>query len=66
MDMVSRKLKDGSCIDVACPLAVKSYTTRTWVGLIWLTKCAKHIHAHLNQELDGICVCSGFLWIWPW
>ena len=25
MDVVSRKLKNGSCIDVACPLAVKLY-----------------------------------------
>ena len=25
MDVVSRRLPDGSCIDVACPLAVKLY-----------------------------------------
>ena len=25
MDVVSRQLPDGSCIDVACPLAVKLY-----------------------------------------
>ena len=25
IDVVSRKMKDGSCIDVACPLSVKLY-----------------------------------------
>ena len=39
IDVVSRKLKDGSCIDVACPLAVKLYNQN--MGGVDL---ADHVH----------------------
>ena len=59
MDVVSRRLPDGSCIDVACPLTVKLYN-QNMGGVDLADQMRNHMHAHVDQELGGTCDCSGF------
>ena len=64
MDVVSHRLPDGSCIDVACPLAVKLYN-QNMGGVDLADQMREYYASHVDQELGGTCDCSVFFWIWP-
>ena len=57
MDVVSHWLRDDSCIDVACPVAVKLYNQ----NISWVDLAVQMYKSQVDQELGGTCSCSGFL-----